>query len=44
MNPKVTKTIVQELDEKGNVISEVITTIEECSKQDTDDTHYGLYL
>jgi len=44
MKPKITKTIVQKLDEEGNVVSEVITTVEERPKQDADDTYYGLYL
>lgn len=43
MKPKITKTIVQKLDDEGNIVSEVITTVEE-RPVDKPDEHYGLYL
>ena len=44
MKPKITKTIVQKLDDEGNVVSETITTVEERPADNKDETVYGLYL
>lgn len=43
MKPKITKTIVQKLDEEGNVMSEVITTVEERPVEQPVET-FGMYL
>lgn len=44
MNPNITRTIVQRLDDNGNVVGETITTVEEWSDSTESEETYGLYL
>lgn len=41
--PVSTRTIVQKIDEKGKVISETITTVQESTPED-DEFVWGIYL
>lgn len=44
MNPNITRTIVQRLDDDGNVVGETITTVETWDADSSEETTYGLYL
>lgn len=40
----ITRTIVQRLDDEGNVVGETITTVEEWNDSPAVEETYGLYL